>query len=305
MATETTTNLGLKTVETDDPLPEDVVNANFDTLDLYATAKKMTNKSGGALTAGAVLVIDTTTVNAFTTTTTVGSMQIAGVLQESSAADASSLVKFVGPVVQLQVDGTTAIGDWLATGTTAGKATPTTAPTDPPTGAFAIAMSASTGAGTVQAHMQGALKQIGAGDMKKTTGGGYFMLPTGLATGTTVAASASANAYGLWVEMDASTAAALFVVGATVSNVDTANSVYLQLDIGVGEAASESSVGEWKFDYTESADTDGAARQVLFPFPIPVAISTRITVRTADGEAVANAHKVTLICVLQTDLENL
>ena len=139
-------------------------------------------------------------------------------------------------------------------------------------------------------------KRIGSGTLK-TSGGGYFFLPTGPAVGTIVQSSASANTYGSWVEFDASTAAALYVVGATIGNIDTTNSGYVQLDVGTG---STTSVGEWKWDYASS--TDAGPLQVEFPFPIPVAASTRIACRTADVEAVANSHLVTLICILQTDL---
>ncbi len=148
---------------------------------------------------------------------------------------------------------------------------------------------------------------------KKTSGGGYFLLPAGPANGKTVASSASANTYGSWVEMIASTAAAIFVLGVLVQPDQNASAVqqYVQVDIGTGAAASESSVGEIKADTYEQASTGSGALAsfavgpAMFPYPIPVAASTRIACRSADGEAKANSHLVTLICINQSDLVNL
>lgn len=145
---------------------------------------------------------------------------------------------------------------------------------------------------------------------KKTTGGGYFMIPAGPADGTSVAQSASANTYGSWVEMIASTSAAIFVVGVLVQPVVAAQATrqYVQVDIGTGAGGAESSVGEAKFDLAAAVAGGGAGPwsaavpPIIFPAPIPVAISTRIACRTASDEASANDHQVSLICINQADL---
>lgn len=151
MATGTTTNLGLSTVEANDQLPEALTKANIETLDSYVAATSMTNKSGSQRVAGEVVVVDTTTNSSYTTTTTAGHAKVAGVVQATTANNAAGIVKHYGTSL-VQVTGTTARGDWLTTSTTAGKALPTTA-SSPPAGAFAIALTAVTGVGTVTAML--------------------------------------------------------------------------------------------------------------------------------------------------------
>jgi hypothetical protein len=59
MATDTTDNLGLTTVEAGDRLPETVSKDNFEILDQYVAATAMTNKSGSQRSAGDVVIADT------------------------------------------------------------------------------------------------------------------------------------------------------------------------------------------------------------------------------------------------------
>ena len=149
MATATTTHLQLTTVEAGDQLPEAVVKDNFETLDAYVAARSMTNKSGQSVSAGMVVTVYTSADNSFQLTTTDGDTKVVGVVQASILNDAAGVVKVYGATT-LQTDGTAVRGDWLKTSTTAGKATPVTA-TDPPSGAFALALTAVTGAGTITA----------------------------------------------------------------------------------------------------------------------------------------------------------
>lgn len=151
MATETTPNLGLTTVEADDRLPEAAVNDNFDKIDAYVGASAMTNKSGAQRVAGEVVVADTTADSSFTTTTTANDSKIVGVVQETIADDASGIIKHHGPSL-VKVTGATSRGDWLITSTTEGQADPDSS-SAPPSGAFAIALTATGGAGTVTAML--------------------------------------------------------------------------------------------------------------------------------------------------------
>ena len=143
-----------------------------------------------------------------------------------------------------------------------------------------------------------------SGSKKTASTGNYFLIPTGPAVGTTLTSSASANTYGAWVEMVASTSAALFIVGYVLNTYsDIANMAYVQVDIGVGAGASEVSVGElYTTGPIDTAGTDQATWQGQPAFPIPVAASTRIAMRIADAEAGANTVGATLICINQSDL---
>ena len=148
MTQGSTTNLLLATVQASDTLPEAVVKANFELIDTYVAATRMTNKSGGTLISGTV-VVPGTTDSSVNTTTTANNAKTVGVAQETIANDAAGIVKHYGTSI-VRVTGTTAIGDWLVTSATPGQATPITQ-ANPPNGAFAIALTARTGAGTITA----------------------------------------------------------------------------------------------------------------------------------------------------------
>jgi hypothetical protein len=167
MATGTTTHLGLTTVETGDRLPQTVSKTNFEIIDSYVAARKLTNKSGGTLPAGTVCIADTTTDSSFTTTSTAGKTNVVGILQASTAANATGLVKQYG-VSNILVNAATARGDWLSTSTTVGQAAPTLAASPAPSGAFAIALTSTGGAGTVTAVI--IATSTGLGDPTTTAG---------------------------------------------------------------------------------------------------------------------------------------
>lgn len=149
MATTLTPNLGLTTVEANNRLPEAAVNDNFDKLDSYVGAAKLTNKSGAQRVAGEVVVADTTADSSFTSTTTANASKVIGVVQETIEDDAAGIVKQHGSSL-VKVTGATSRGDWLVTSTTEGAADPDSS-ADPPAGAFAVALTATVGAGTVTA----------------------------------------------------------------------------------------------------------------------------------------------------------
>lgn len=91
----------------------------------------LTNKSGGDLTQGAVVVIDGTTAAAFTTTTTSGFTNGAvGVILEPNgiANNATGLVAFAGWIPKINLSGAASLGDLFKTHTVAGQAVRHAAP---------------------------------------------------------------------------------------------------------------------------------------------------------------------------------
>ena len=132
--------------------------------------------------------------------------------------------------------------------------------------------------------------------MKKTSGGGYFALPAQPSVGTTVTSSASADTYGTNVEFDASTAAAIFVVGFTI-HIGGSTTGYVAVDLRTG-ASTGTSVGEWPINIDNANDHI----PIEYPYSIPIAAGTRLSVATADADAAGRGHIITLICILQSDL---
>lgn len=108
-----------------------------------------TNKSGGSLTTGDVVIIDTTTDQSITTTTSANNpLAIGVVLDPTLANNAVGTVQTEGVTPAITVTGSTTRGQYLSTGTTAKKATPSSSPN---IGTFAISLSASST--TVIAHL--------------------------------------------------------------------------------------------------------------------------------------------------------
>lgn len=107
----------------------------------------LTNKSGGQVVAGDVVIIDTANAGSFTTTTSANNIRVIGVVMETIADNADGVIALPGArVTSLNVDATTAVGDFLATATTATQATPTSTI---PSACFAIALASRTGAGLI------------------------------------------------------------------------------------------------------------------------------------------------------------
>lgn len=112
------------------------------------TLPRFINDSGGALAEGAVVVLDSAGAREIKTTTTVGNRLIAGVVHGTEApyaAAAETPVLMLGWHAAVLVNGAVAIGDYLRTSTSAGRAVSTG--TDPLAGVFAIAGSAFAGPG--------------------------------------------------------------------------------------------------------------------------------------------------------------
>ena len=131
-----------------------------------------------------------------------------------------------------------------------------------------------------------------------TRGGGRFIIPTAPSNGTSVA-DGTGGVYGSWVEMVAATTNALFITAVTIANSDL-NSIWVQLDIGTGAAASEVSVGEVVFGLSNSTTANGV-RADLSGCPIPVPAGTRIACRCATDIG-TESPQVWLECIDQADL---
>ncbi len=136
-----------------------------------------TNNSGGSVTSGDVVVLDTSGAERFKTSTTPGDVAVLGVIPQKddvngTAADqtiangAAGAVQFAGDVAKINVDAATAIGNYLIASGTAKKAHPVAAWQ---VGVFAVATSASAGAGTVSAKLFPALNVVHAGLADKGT----------------------------------------------------------------------------------------------------------------------------------------
>lgn len=95
-----------------------------------------------ALNAGDVVVIDTGNANSVDSTTSAASTEVVGVAVESVAGPPVSCVIATSGIVDVNVTGTTAVGDYLYTSTTAGQADPSATLG---AGAFARALTADSG----------------------------------------------------------------------------------------------------------------------------------------------------------------
>ena len=137
----------------------------------------------------------------------------------------------------------------------------------------------------------------GAAGMLKTSGTGFFTIPTGPSVGTGVT-SGAANTYGSYTQLIPSTSAALYVVGICIRNASSVQ--YAQIMLGTGGAGSETAVGEWKLFPTDATAT-AWGDVITLPFPIPVATATRIAAKTADNSG-GSTHSVTLLCINQSGL---
>lgn len=105
---------------------------------------RLTNKSGSALTQGAVVILDTANASSFKTTTTAGFVagQVGVVIEPNGIAnDAAGLIAFGVYVPKVTLNTSAAVGDFIKTHTAVGQGTPHAAPAV--TGDFAIALTAS------------------------------------------------------------------------------------------------------------------------------------------------------------------
>ena len=138
----------------------------------------------------------------------------------------------------------------------------------------------------------------------KSSAPGPFTVPTAPSPGTVVAQSAVANTYGTYVQALASTAAALYITGIQISAVTTQVPTYVNVQIGTGPGASEVTQAQVQLpvDYTAGVANSQLGGFVDIWPPIPVAIATRIALKTASDAASAINWNVSLQCVAQANV---
>lgn len=142
----------------------------------------LTNRSGGALSSGDVVVIDTGNANSVTTSTTVSDADAVGVVITGGADAASIVVITEGYCPKINVTGSTVPGDYLAISGTAKKADSFSAANQ---GTFARAIS--TSATNVKGYIGGAaLASNAAGFEVAVADTVNFSKSTGTPSGTTV-----------------------------------------------------------------------------------------------------------------------
>lgn len=137
----------------------------------------------------------------------------------------------------------------------------------------------------------------------KTAGAGYFQIPTQPAAGTSITGGAANVFSAAYVQMIASTAAAIYVVGVMMELTSTSKPTYANVRIATGGAGSETIVTDMVVSYSNTTGAAGTQLMgmVMFPFPIAVATATRIACKVADSVG-ALAHLVTLICINQANV---
>lgn len=186
MASDTSKNIGVYADAVDNRGYASHVNAKDMAL--------LTNKSGGSVTTGDVLVQDTSTNLGFTTSTTDKDQRPVFVVPAAISGDNVSATKTIANneagwvykngayVPSLAVSAAVSRGEYLKVGTTAKKLTGTgkiAGTNDRPAEAVAIALEAAAGAGTVAALLltQNAVKAstaVFADHKAQNTGGGNF-----------------------------------------------------------------------------------------------------------------------------------
>ena len=135
----------------------------------------------------------------------------------------------------------------------------------------------------------------------KSSNNGQFTLPA-MPAGGTVATSGSANVYGSYAQMTASTNEADYIVGLMVTKTTgTSEPIYVAIAIATGGSGSESIVWTEVLPcLTNAVAGSQIAFRINFPVPVPIANATRIAVKTADDVG-AIGWKVTLLLCKQAD----
>lgn len=130
-----------------------------------------TNKSGSTRNIGDVVILDPSSAYGFTTTTTIGNTQFLGVAVEAISVNALGRLATGGFCSTIRVTGTTSIGSYLRTSTTAGAAVSSATLSQ---GTFGIALTSTSGAGNVAALIFGTVGQnflpIAGGNLTGTLG---------------------------------------------------------------------------------------------------------------------------------------
>jgi len=248
----------------------------------------LTNKSGGALAYGDLVVLNNTDANGFTTTTTAGlSTRGLGVILEVGgiANNASGMVAIGGWVPRVNLNTAATVGQFIKSHTVAGQATPHSSPQVE--GDFGVALSASA---TPAAILFGSANGPSAGQIA----GLSVLGVTGSATADAAAITASADNQVLtrvsstsltfslpaMVKIQEQTPSGTGVV--TFSSLGSYTHLYLVFSARGSQAATETAIqvtlnGDTGANYdgqrTASSTTDALANQVAANYFQPGSIS--------------------------------
>jgi hypothetical protein len=257
------------------------------------TTALLTNKSGGALVFGDVVVLDNTNANGFTTTTTAGlSTRGMGVILDRAgiANNATGMVAIGGWCPRVNLNTAATVGQFLKSHTVAGQGTPHSSPQVE--GDFGIALTASATPPAIlftvpNGPIGGSVTNTGtltSGKLLQGNGGVDATVNTTTATVTKLTAGVPS----------AATAGTDYVVptslsGATVATDETTTSgSYVDLATA-GPSVTITTVGTvavvWMAGryYNTTAGQDGS---------IAVVVSGATTVAAADGNAAVSANTV-------------
>ena len=133
----------------------------------------------------------------------------------------------------------------------------------------------------------------------KTASVGHFTIPTAPAAGTSCTSGAANVFTTTYVQLIASTAAAIYITGIYVEAAAVSAATYVVVQLATGAAASEVIVGQHVIAMV-TASTVTHAYKPIFP-PIPVPTGTRIACKTADSVGSA-ATLITLECINQANV---
>jgi hypothetical protein len=133
----------------------------------------------------------------------------------------------------------------------------------------------------------------------KTAGVGHFAIPTAPAAGTSCTSGAANVFTTTYVQLIASTAAALYITGIYVESSAALGGTYDVVQLATGAAASETIVGQHLIALS-TGSTTATGYKPIYPF-IPVAVSTRIACKTADSVG-GKATLITLECIAQSNV---
>jgi hypothetical protein len=133
----------------------------------------------------------------------------------------------------------------------------------------------------------------------KTAGVGHFAIPTAPAAGTSCTSGAANVFTTTYVQLIASTSAALYITGIYVEAAAALGGTYDVVQLATGGAGSETIVGQYLINLSTGTTTATGYRPI-YP-PIPVANATRIACKTADSVG-AKATLITLECIAQSNV---
>ncbi len=128
---------------------------------------------------------------------------------------------------------------------------------------------------------------------------GTFQIPTAPAAGVSVTSGTAPGFSSSYVQLTASTGAAIFITGIMVEEAAVVASTYIDVELATGAGGAEVVVGIFQVA-PSTGSTTALTYRPIWP-PIAVATSTRIAAKTADSVG-AKAFIITLECINQANV---